>query len=41
MTMESAEEEDINWSMLDESNSNDESIILFDNTDDAWCTSSA
>jgi hypothetical protein len=38
--MESTDEEDINWSMVDESNSNDESIISFDNTDATWCTSS-
>jgi hypothetical protein len=39
--MESADEEDINWSMYDECNSNDESIISFDDTDVAWRTSGA
>jgi hypothetical protein len=38
--MERADEEDINWSMVDESNSDDESIISFDDTDVAWHTSS-
>jgi hypothetical protein len=42
MTMESADKEDIDWSMADESDSNaDESIIWFDDTDVAWHTSSA
>jgi hypothetical protein len=38
--MESADEEDIDWSMVNESNSDDESIISFDVTDVAWRASS-
>jgi hypothetical protein len=37
----SADKEDINWSMVDESDSNDESILLFDDTDVTWRAGSA